>query len=247
MLNTLQGTKKRTQTGLEIEVENMGAHLNAYTSREQTAYYAKVFKKDIAQAVDILADILQNSNLDTAAIEAERSVILREQQEVNKEVRRAHASRCAHFPVHPLTAPFPLVRVSLGRAQLQEVVFDHLHATAYQGQSLGRTILGPEENIKQLKRDDLVAYIKQNYTAPRMVLAAAGGVDHEQLVALAEKSAFSEDRAQKGPRGRGGRRRKGPRQGLGRRKAQGQEMGLTKCQEQEMGRTNGQGQGQEAE
>ena len=32
---------------LELEVENMGAHLNAYTSREQTVYYAKVFSQDI--------------------------------------------------------------------------------------------------------------------------------------------------------------------------------------------------------
>ena len=31
---------------------------------------------------------------------------------------------------------------------LQEVVFDHLHATAYQGTALGRTILGPTENIR---------------------------------------------------------------------------------------------------
>ena len=38
----LQGTEKRTKEQLELEVENMGAHLNAYTSREQTVYYAKV-------------------------------------------------------------------------------------------------------------------------------------------------------------------------------------------------------------
>lgn len=44
-----QGTKKRTQVDLELEVENMGAHLNAYTSREQTVYYAKAFSKDIPQ------------------------------------------------------------------------------------------------------------------------------------------------------------------------------------------------------
>ena len=43
-----KGTKKRTQTQLELEVENMGAHLNAYTSREQTVYYAKCFSKDLA-------------------------------------------------------------------------------------------------------------------------------------------------------------------------------------------------------
>ena len=42
-----QGTAKRSQTDLELEVENMGAHLNAYTSREQTVYYAKCFSKDV--------------------------------------------------------------------------------------------------------------------------------------------------------------------------------------------------------
>lgn len=73
-----KGTKNRTQKQLEIEIENMGAHLNAYTSREQTVYYAKVFKNDVPKAVEILADILQNSLLDEGAITRERDVILRE-------------------------------------------------------------------------------------------------------------------------------------------------------------------------
>lgn len=106
-------------------------------------------------AVDILSDILQNSKLDPQAIERERDVILREQEEVDK--------------------------------QLEEVVFDHLHATAFQGQPLGRTILGPKENIETIQRSDLENYIKTNYTADRMVLVGAGGVPHEQLVELAEK------------------------------------------------------------
>ena len=42
-----KGTQKRTQLQLELEVENAGAHLNAYTSREQTVYYAKCFSKDM--------------------------------------------------------------------------------------------------------------------------------------------------------------------------------------------------------
>lgn len=45
----LQGTSKRSQKELEAEVENLGAHLNAYTSREQTVYYAKCFSKDLPQ------------------------------------------------------------------------------------------------------------------------------------------------------------------------------------------------------
>lgn len=68
---------------------------------------------------------------------------------------------------------------------LQEVVFDHLHAVAYQGTPLGRTILGPTKNIKSITRDDLVDYIKTHYKGPRMVIAGAGGVDHAALCKLA--------------------------------------------------------------
>merc|ERR1712230_126612 len=150
-----KGTQKRTQNQLELEIENMGGHLNAYTSRENTVYYAKAFNSDVPATVDILSDILQNSKLEPSAIERERDVILREQEEVDK--------------------------------QMEEVVFDHLHATAFQNQPLGRTILGPKENIQSIQRNDLENYIKTNYTADRMVLVGAGGVPHEQLVELAEK------------------------------------------------------------
>jgi len=136
-------------------VENIGAHLNAYTSREQTVYYAKVFKQDLPQAMDILSDILQNATFDANAIERERDVILREMQEVEKEN--------------------------------EEVIFDRLHETAYQGTGLGRTILGPPENIMSINRDDLTDYIKTHYTAPRVVIAGAGAIEHSQLVDLAEK------------------------------------------------------------
>ncbi|KAK6010485.1 peptidase, M16 family [Ostertagia ostertagi] len=79
-----KGTSRRTRNALELEVENIGAHLNAYTSREQTVYYAKCFSTDLEQSVDILSDILLNSNLNSRDIEAERSVILREMQEVEQ-------------------------------------------------------------------------------------------------------------------------------------------------------------------
>lgn len=79
-----KGTQKRTRENLEVEIENMGGILNAYTSRENTVYYAKVFKDDTEQAVDIISDILLNSKMDHVAIEHEKNVILREKQEVEK-------------------------------------------------------------------------------------------------------------------------------------------------------------------
>jgi processing peptidase subunit beta len=81
-----KGTSNRNQRQLEEEIENMGGHLNAYTSREQTTYYAKVLKKDVNNAVDILADILQNSTFDEQRINRERDVILREMEEVDQSV-----------------------------------------------------------------------------------------------------------------------------------------------------------------
>lgn len=77
-----KGTEKRSARELEEEIENMGGHLNAYTSREQTTYYAKVMEKDVNGALDILADILQNSTFEEKRMNRERDVILREMEEV---------------------------------------------------------------------------------------------------------------------------------------------------------------------
>lgn len=82
--------QKRSVKQLEVEIEDLGAHLNAYTSREQTCYYAKVLKNDVPKAVDILSDILQNSSLENHAIERERNVILREMQEVLEAILTCH-------------------------------------------------------------------------------------------------------------------------------------------------------------
>lgn len=82
-----KGTAKRTQSQLEVEIEDMGAQLNAYTSREQTVYYSKCLTKDIPKAVEILSDIVQNAKLGSNEIERERGVILREMQEVESNLQ----------------------------------------------------------------------------------------------------------------------------------------------------------------
>ncbi|KAF9584407.1 hypothetical protein BGW38_006584 [Lunasporangiospora selenospora] len=68
-----------------------------------------------------------------------------------------------------------------------EIVFEHLHATAFQGSSLGRKFTGIADSVQTLTRDDLANFVKKNYTTDRMVLVGAGNVDHDALVALAEK------------------------------------------------------------
>jgi predicted Zn-dependent peptidase len=73
-----KGTKRRNARDISEEIESVGGHLNAYTSREVTAYHATVLKEDVALAVDVLSDILQNSTFDKDELERERAVVLQE-------------------------------------------------------------------------------------------------------------------------------------------------------------------------
>jgi len=66
--------------------------------------------------VELLSDVVQNTQFNDEDIERERHTVLREMQEIENN--------------------------------FQEVTFDHLHATAYQGTPLARSVLGPTENIK---------------------------------------------------------------------------------------------------
>ena len=65
----------------------------------------------------------------------------------------------------------------------EEVIFDMLHECAYVGTPLARTILGPVANIQSISAEDIKTYINTHYTAPRMVFAASGAVEHDQVVA----------------------------------------------------------------
>eukprot|EP00667_Euglena_gracilis_P022918 EG_transcript_25719 len=81
-----KGTGKRSRQDIEFGMEKMGAHLNAYTSREHTCYYVKCFKKDVPEAVDILADILLNSKRTEQDLDAERQTIVQEKEDVEARI-----------------------------------------------------------------------------------------------------------------------------------------------------------------
>ena len=73
-----KGTANRTALDIAKEVEMVGGAVNAYTSREVTAYYMKVLKENIGLSIDIISDILQNSTFDAKELDRERGVILQE-------------------------------------------------------------------------------------------------------------------------------------------------------------------------
>ena len=73
-----KGTKRRTALQIAEEIEDVGGYINAYTSREMTAYYARVLEADVALALDVIGDIVMHPAFNKADIETERHVILQE-------------------------------------------------------------------------------------------------------------------------------------------------------------------------
>ncbi len=150
-----KGTERRSAAGIAEEIEAVGGQINAYTAREQTAYYVKVLKEDLALGADIIGDILTHSTFAPEELERERGVILQEIGQANDTP--------------------------------DDIIFDHFQETAYPAQAMGRPVLGREDIIRALPREALMGYMRRHYTAANTVLAAAGNLDHEQVVELAAR------------------------------------------------------------
>jgi predicted Zn-dependent peptidase len=73
-----KGTKKRSSVQIAEAIEDVGGYINAYTSREMTAYYCRVLGDDVALALDVVSDIVLNPVFARDEIEVERGVILSE-------------------------------------------------------------------------------------------------------------------------------------------------------------------------
>ena len=148
-----KGTKKRSALRIAEEIEDVGGYINAYTSKEMTAYYARVLSADVGLALDVISDIVLNPVFDEREIEVERHVIL---QEIGQS----------------LDTP-------------DDIIFDWLQEASYPDQPFGRTILGPADRVAGFNREDLTRFVAEHYGPDQMILAAAGGVDHDAIVAQA--------------------------------------------------------------
>ena len=150
-----KGTDSRSAQDIAVEIESVGGHLNAYTSREHTAYFVRILKEDLALSIDILADILQRSTFAEEELVRERTVVIQE----------------------------------IGQAEdtPDDIIFDRLQEVSFPGQALGRSILGPVEGVANMGRQVLFDFMAEHYSASRLLLCAAGAVEHDALVALAER------------------------------------------------------------
>lgn len=150
-----KGTGSRSAKQIAEEIENVGGDLNAATSKEITAYYARVLRDDVELGLGILADIVFNPTLDADEFERERDVILQE--------------------------------ISASNDCADDIIYDLAQEIAYPDQPFGRTILGSVSSVKSLEPDHLRQYMASFYCADRIVVSAAGAVDHDQFLRQCEK------------------------------------------------------------
>jgi predicted Zn-dependent peptidase len=150
-----KGTARRTARAIAEEIESAGGEINAATGMETTTYYARVLKNDWALALDILADIFTEPELDPEELERERDVIL-------QEIAAAHD-------------------------QPDDLVFDLAQAASFGDHPLGRSILGTHDLIGKVSRDEILNWRNRNYYGSRIVVAAAGNIEHRAIAAECER------------------------------------------------------------
>ena len=156
-----KGTKRRTALQIAKEFDAIGGQCNAFTSKENTCYYAKVMDTHVDTMVDLLSDIFLNSVFDPGELERERHVIL-------QEIKMLEDTPDEH------------VHVLLARA-------------VWGSHPLGRSILGTPETVTSFDSNTIKEYFSRAYQPERIVIAAAGNLEHVSFVELIDR-AFEVDR-----------------------------------------------------
>jgi len=80
-----------------------------------------------------------------------------------------------------------LQEIAATRDNPEDVLFDTAQAVAFPDQPLGRPVLGTAQSVRNFRRDNLVRFRETNYGAQRMILGAAGAIEHDALVGEAER------------------------------------------------------------
>lgn len=127
-----KGTKSRSAYALSTAIENKGGAMNAHTTREETAYYARVLPEDMELAGDIVSDMLQNSVFAAKELDRERQVVI---QEIGRDLDspEEHVFDLMHhqaFPKQKIGRPILGSAETIAKLQRREVkdyVKQHYH------------------------------------------------------------------------------------------------------------------------
>lgn len=147
-----KGTQQRSALEIAKQLDAVGGMSNAFTSKENTCFHAKVLDTHLPLVVEILSDIFLQSVFDQVEVEREREVIL---QEIN------------------MVEDTP-----------DEYVHILFNQNFWDGSPLGRPIFGNVQTVKSFTREMILEYLNRGYHPDRIVLTAAGNVNHQEFLEL---------------------------------------------------------------
>lgn len=152
---TFKGTERRRACHITNGLERVGGDLNAYTTKQETVYYATVLKKDFARAADLLTDIVFHSVYPQGEIDKEVEVICDE--------------------------------IDSYKDSPSELIFDEFEAMMFEGQPMGRDILGNAERLRQYTTVDALRFARNYYRPTNAAFYVYGDVPFAQVVRVLER------------------------------------------------------------
>ena len=144
-----KGTKKRDTFAIANSMESLGGSLDAFTYRDLTCLYVRCLHEHMDEALDVLADMLQNSVLDPSEIEKEQAVVIEEIQNVEDTP--------------------------------DDLIHDLFAKSIWGSHPVGEPLLGTRETVRTFNREILKHFLDTHYRPDRIVISAAGNVNHRQL------------------------------------------------------------------
>jgi predicted Zn-dependent peptidase len=150
-----KGTEKRNVFQVLNRLENIGADLNAYTSKEETCIYATFLNEYYDRTLDLFQDILFHSTFP-------EKELLKEKQVVMDEIRS--------YQDNPA-----------------DQIFDDFEDLVFAGHPLGKNVLGTVKSLKKLTRNDLLEFIRRNYSPEEIVIVSVGNIEFSKLSRLITK------------------------------------------------------------
>ena len=119
-----KGTPTRTSEQIAQAIEGRGGYLNAFTTREETCYYARVLSDDLDNAVEVLGDMYANSLFDAKELELEKNVVQEEIRKGNDSPEELvhdlyHQNRWGR---HPLGLPIIGTHESVGSFKREDLL-----------------------------------------------------------------------------------------------------------------------------
>ncbi|MGL4304678.1 MAG: M16 family metallopeptidase [Mycobacteriaceae bacterium] len=151
-----KSTPTRTAIDIAQSIDAVGGELNAFTSKEQTCYYAHVLDADLGLAIDLVSDVVLRGQCLTSDVEVERAVVLEE--------------------------------IAMRDDDPEDLLADAFLETMFGDHPIGRPVIGSVDSIESMTRSQLRSFHRRRYTPDRMVVAVAGNVDHQEVVALVRKA-----------------------------------------------------------